>query len=53
MLFRSYELTEELTILYASEISELAEQFSDQTLCNKVASLADISQALNTLNKSR
>jgi hypothetical protein len=50
MLFMSYELKEELTILCASEISV---QFSVQTLCNKAASLADISQTLNTLNKSR
>jgi hypothetical protein len=35
-----------------SEESELADLLSDETWCNKVAFLADISQALNTLNKS-
>jgi hypothetical protein len=32
--------------------SGLADLLSDETCCNKVAFLADISQALNTLNKS-
>jgi hypothetical protein len=35
-----------------SEESELADLLSDETWCNKVVFLADISQALNTLNKS-
>jgi hypothetical protein len=47
-----YELWEELTIFFTSEESELADLFNDETWCNKVAFLADISQALNTLNNS-
>jgi hypothetical protein len=35
-----------------SEGSELADLHSDETWCNIVAFLADISQALNTLNKN-
>jgi hypothetical protein len=35
-----------------SKESELADLLSDETWCNKVAFLADISQALNTVNKS-
>jgi hypothetical protein len=32
------------------EESELAHLLSDETWCNKIAFLADISQALNTLD---
>jgi hypothetical protein len=46
------ELREELTIFFMPEESELADLLSDETWCNKVAFLADISQALNTLTKS-
>jgi peptidoglycan hydrolase CwlO-like protein len=38
--------------LFTSEESELADLLSDETWCNKVVFLADLSQALNTLNKS-
>jgi hypothetical protein len=37
---------------FTSEESELADLLSVETWCNKVAFLADISQALSTLNKS-
>jgi hypothetical protein len=52
MLSRFYELRDKLMIFFISEESELANLLSDETWCNKVAFLADISQALNTLNKS-
>jgi hypothetical protein len=39
-------------IIFTSEESELADLLSDETWCNKVAFLADISQALNTFIKS-
>jgi hypothetical protein len=35
-----------------SEESELVNLLSDETWCNKVAFLADISQALKTVNKN-
>jgi hypothetical protein len=35
-----------------SEESQLADLLGDETWCNKVAFLEDISQALNTVNKS-
>jgi hypothetical protein len=46
------ELREELTIVITSEECELADLLRDETWYNKVAFLADISQALNSLNKS-
>ncbi|XP_042234779.1 zinc finger BED domain-containing protein 5-like [Homarus americanus] len=46
-----YELREELIFLTSEEF-ELADLLSNETWCNEVAFLADISQALNTLNKS-
>jgi hypothetical protein len=52
VLSRFCELREEFTILFMSAESELADLLSDKTWCNKAAFLADISQALNTLNKS-
>ncbi|XP_063785805.1 zinc finger BED domain-containing protein 5-like [Pseudophryne corroboree] len=52
VLSRFYELREELIIFFTSENSEMADRLSDETWCNKVAFLADICQALNTLNKS-
>jgi hypothetical protein len=45
------ELREEF-IFFTSEESELADLLSDEAWCNEVAFLADISQVLNTLNKS-
>lgn len=50
--FKIYELREELIICFIFEESELADLLSDETWCNKVAFLADISKVLNTLNKS-
>jgi hypothetical protein len=52
VLSRFYELREELITFFTSEEYELDDLLSDETLCNKVAFLADISQVLNTLNKS-
>lgn len=52
MLPRFYELMEELIIFSMSEEFELDDLLRDETWCNKVAFLADISQALNILNKS-
>jgi hypothetical protein len=49
---RFYELKEELIIFFTSEESELAALPSDETWCNRIACIADISQALNTPNKS-
>jgi hypothetical protein len=46
-----YELREDLIIFFTFEESELADLLSDETWCNKVTFLADISQHLNTLNK--
>jgi hypothetical protein len=43
------ELREEIAIFLTSEGSELADLLSDETWCDKVAFLEDISQALNTL----
>jgi hypothetical protein len=48
---RFWELREEFIIIFTSEESELAHLLSDENCCNKVDFLADISQALNTLNK--
>jgi hypothetical protein len=52
VLSRFYKLKEELIIFFTSEEPEMADLLSNETWCNKVAFLADISQALNTLNKS-
>jgi hypothetical protein len=52
VLSRFYKLRDELIIFFISEESELAALLCDETWCNKVAFLPDISQALNTLNKS-
>jgi hypothetical protein len=52
VLSRFYELRAELIIFFMSEESKLADLLSDETWCNKAAFLPDISQALNTLNKS-
>jgi hypothetical protein len=41
----SYELTEELIILFTSEESEQADLLSDETWCNKLLFLAEISQS--------
>jgi hypothetical protein len=48
VLSRFYELREELTVSFKSEGSELGDLLRGETWCNKVAFLADISQALNT-----
>jgi hypothetical protein len=45
-------LEEELITLFTPEESELIDLLSDEIWCNKTAFLIDISQALNTLNKS-
>jgi hypothetical protein len=47
-----YELREELIIFSASEESEVADLLSNETWCNKVSFLGDVSRTLNTLNKS-
>jgi hypothetical protein len=52
LIRRFCELREEFINVFASEEAELADLLSDETWCNKVAFLADISQASNTLNKS-
>ena len=52
MLSRFYELREELRLFLISEESELADLISNEIWCNKVAFLADVFQALNTLNKN-
>jgi hypothetical protein len=44
---RFCELREQLIIFFTSEESELADLLSDKTWFNRVAFLADISQALN------
>jgi hypothetical protein len=46
---RFCELREELTIVFMSEESETADLLNQENWCNKVAFLADTSQALNTL----
>jgi hypothetical protein len=52
ILSRFYELREELVFfIFTSEESGLADLLSDETWSNKVAFPADISQAVNTLNK--
>jgi hypothetical protein len=54
VLSRFCEVREELTtfLFFTSELFELADLLSDETWYNKVAFLADISQALNSLYKS-
>jgi hypothetical protein len=52
VLSKFYQLREEITIVFTSEESELADLLSDEIWCNKVAFLADISQALNNLKKN-
>ena len=52
VLSRFYELREEILLFLTSEESELADLLSNETWCNEVAFLADIFQALNTLNKN-
>ena len=52
VLSRFYELREELCLFLISEESELADLISNEIWCNKVAFLADVFQALNTLNKN-
>jgi hypothetical protein len=49
---RFCELRERLIIFFMPEESEMADLLSDETWCNKVAFLANISQALNTVNKN-
>jgi hypothetical protein len=43
VLSRFYGLREEFIILFTSEESELADLLSDETWCNKVTFLTDIS----------
>jgi hypothetical protein len=45
-------MREELIMFFTSKESELADLISDETWCNKISFLADISQALNNLNNS-
>jgi hypothetical protein len=52
VLSRFCELREELTITFLSEETELAGLLCDETWCNKVAFLTDISHAFNPLDKS-
>jgi hypothetical protein len=52
VLSRFCELREELIIIFLSEETELADLLSDETWCNKVAFLTDISHTFNTLDKS-
>jgi hypothetical protein len=49
---RFYEPREDCIIFSVSEEYEMTDLLSDKTWCNEVAFLADISQALSTLNKS-
>jgi hypothetical protein len=50
--FYEYEPREVFIIFFVSEEPELADLLSDETWCNMVIFLANISHALNTLNKS-
>jgi hypothetical protein len=52
VLSRFCELREERITCFISEESKLADLLNDEIWCDKVAFLADISQTLNTLNKS-
>jgi hypothetical protein len=47
------ELRVQLVILFTSEESELADLLSDETSCNKVAYLADVSQLLTGVCRER
>jgi hypothetical protein len=50
---RFYDMTEELKTLFTSEESVLADLLSDEIGGNKVASLHNISQALNTVKRGK
>jgi hypothetical protein len=52
VLTRFYELKEEFIIFFTPEDSELDDLLSDETWCNKVAFLTDISQGVNIVTKS-